>query len=67
MVIQRDEIWWADSRQRFLPQGATGLNKDSAANVSQVVTLDKAFLTERVGVLGVALLERVEDGLRLSM
>ncbi len=51
----------------FLPQGATGLTKDSVANVSQVVTLDKTFLTERVGALGLTLLERVEDGLRLSM
>ena len=29
----------------------TGLPKDSVANVSQIVTVDKAFLTERVGKL----------------
>jgi len=29
----------------------TGLPKDSVANVSQIVTVDKAFLTKRVGKL----------------
>ena len=29
----------------------TGLPKDSVANVSQIVTVDKAFLTSRVGKL----------------
>ena len=29
----------------------TGLPKDSVANVSQIVTVDKAFLTARVGKL----------------
>ncbi|MDE3089253.1 MAG: type II toxin-antitoxin system PemK/MazF family toxin [Chloroflexota bacterium] len=51
----------------FLPQRATGLPKDSVANVSQVITLDKNLLTERVGTLSATLLTRVEDGLRLAM
>jgi mRNA interferase MazF len=51
----------------FLPHQATGLPKDSVANVSQVVTLDKAFLTERVGSLSVSLVEQVENGLRLIL
>ena len=45
---------------------ATGLAKDSVANVSQVVTVDKSFLTERVGTLPSYLLEQVEGGLRLA-
>ena len=51
----------------FMPQRATGLPKDSVANVSQVITLDKNLLTERVGALSATLLSRVEDGLRLAM
>jgi len=51
----------------FLPQRATGLPKDSVANVSQVITLDKTLLTEQVGVLSATLLERVERGLRLAL
>jgi mRNA interferase MazF len=30
----------------------TGLPKDSVANVSQIIALDRSFLTERVGRLG---------------
>jgi len=33
----------------LLTRAETGLPKDSVANASQVVTLDKALLTERVG------------------
>jgi mRNA interferase MazF len=51
----------------FLPRDMTGLPKDSVANVSQVVTIDKGLLTERIGVLTPDLFEQVEDGLRLVM
>ena len=51
----------------FLPRNMSGLPKDSVANVSQVVTIDKSLLTERVGVLTPDLFEQVEDGLRLVM
>lgn len=51
----------------LLPQNATGLSKDSVANISQVLTVDKRFLTEQVGNLPNYLLEQVEDGLRLVM
>ena len=35
----------------LLPSAASGLPKDSVANVSQILTLDKTFLVERVGSL----------------
>jgi mRNA interferase MazF len=35
----------------FLPQKLTTLPRDSVANVSQIVTVDKSFLTEKIGVL----------------
>jgi mRNA interferase MazF len=41
----------------------TGLPKDSVANVSQVVTIDKASLTDRVGKLSRAKLELVLFGI----
>ena len=41
----------------------TGLAKDSVANVSQIVTLDRASLTERVGKLSRAKLELVLYGI----
>jgi len=51
----------------MLPKKATGLPRDSVANVSQVVTLDKSFLTERIGSLSEDLQEEVDEGLRLVM
>jgi len=51
----------------FLPQKLTGLSKDSVVNISQVVTVDKRFLTERVGTLPSNVFEQVEKGLRLVL
>lgn len=45
----------------------SGLQKDSVINVSQVITVDKAFLTEKIGKLPSHLMETVNNGLRLSM
>ncbi len=36
----------------LLHSGRTGLRKDSVANVSQIVAVDRRILTERVGHLG---------------
>jgi len=49
----------------LLPKKSTSLGKDSVANASQVITIDKSFLTERVGKIPSHLLEQVEEGLRL--
>ncbi|MEC4818499.1 MAG: type II toxin-antitoxin system PemK/MazF family toxin [Scytonema sp. PMC 1069.18] len=48
----------------LLPCEATGLPKDSVANVSQIFTVDKTFLMERVGALPQYLQEEVNEGLR---
>jgi mRNA interferase MazF len=42
----------------------TGLPRDSVVNVSQVFTVDKSFLAERVGLVGSRAMLAVEDGLR---
>ena len=44
-----------------------GLPKDSVANVSQLLTVDKSFLTERVKTIPERILAEVEDGLRLLL
>ena len=41
----------------------TGLPKDSVANVSQIITVDRALLADRVGRLGEADLELVLAGI----
>jgi mRNA interferase MazF len=51
----------------LLPRQATGLPQESVANVSQIVTVDKGLLTERIGVLPARLLKQVEEGLRLVL
>ncbi len=45
----------------------TRLSRDSVVNVSQLYTIDKQFLTERVGTLSPILMREVEDGLRLVL
>ena len=45
----------------------SGLPKDSVANVSQVVTLDRDFLTDRVGRLPARLVAAIDAGLRLVL
>lgn len=51
----------------LLPKRATGLPRDSVANVSQIVTLDKVALVERAGSLPKPRLAMVEEGLRLAL
>ncbi len=44
---------WADAPgNTLLPAKVTGLPKDSVANASQLVTVSREFLDERVGRLG---------------
>lgn len=51
----------------LVPAKASGLPKDSIANVSQVVTIDKDFLTEPAGRIQGSLLSDVDSGLRLVL
>ena len=51
----------------LVPAKAAGLPKDSVANVSQVVTLDKDFLTELAGRIKGRLLSDIDSGLRLVL
>jgi mRNA interferase MazF len=51
----------------LVPAKTTGLPKDSVANVSQVVTIDRDFLLEAAGRLPGHLLRDVESGLRLVL
>ena len=55
---------WADAPGNVLLSARlTGLPKDSVANVSQVLTLDRDLLTERVGKLPRAKLELLLTGI----
>jgi mRNA interferase MazF len=57
-------VRWADAPGNVqLSTRLTGLPKESVANVSQIVTLDKTLLTERVGKLPRAKLHLVLAGI----
>jgi mRNA interferase MazF len=50
-----------------LASGHTGLAKDSVANVSQILTLDKLFLRDKSGELSSKLMRQVDQGLHLAL
>jgi mRNA interferase MazF len=45
----------------------SGLSKPSVVNVSQVLTIDKVLLTDRVRPLSAEAMQRVDNGLRLVL
>ena len=59
---------WADAPGNVLLSAqATGLPKDSVANVSQLVTLDRAVLDQRVGKLSRAKLDLILAGIDILL
>lgn len=76
MVIGQGEIWWADLAEpaaselgfrRPVVVVQCELPKDSVVNVSQLVTLDKTALSERVGRLPRPKLDLVLEGIRTAL
>ena len=51
----------------LVPASPSGLPKDSVANISQVVTLDREYLIEAAGRLDATRLRQVDQGLRLVL
>lgn len=51
----------------LLPARSSGLSRDSVVNVSQLLTLDRSFLTERAGTLPPRLERSVDEGLRIVL
>ena len=51
----------------LIPAKASGLPKDSVVNVSQIVTIDRDFLSEPTGKVGGMLMKSVDAGLRLAL
>ena len=51
----------------FLSSDISGLPRDSVINISQVITLDRQFLTERVSSLPQSLVEEIIDGIIMAL
>jgi len=59
--------WAGAPGNDLLKAGTTGLPKDSVANVSQVVTLDRAQLVQRAGKLSVRQVAAIMDGIDIIL
>jgi mRNA interferase MazF len=63
--MKRGEVWWACLPE---PTGSgPGLPRPSVINVSQVITIDRSLLTERVTALPQLVMGKVIEGLRLVL
>jgi mRNA interferase MazF len=51
----------------LLPRKISGLPKQSVVNVSQLITVDKSFLAEKVRNLSQDVLREIEAGIRLVL
>lgn len=51
----------------LLSKRSVNLGRESVVNVSQIVTLDKTCLSERIGKLQPTKLREVEEGIRLVL
>ena len=51
----------------LLPATESKLPKKSVVNVSQLITVDKSFFTEKVHTLSSKLMEQIDDGIRLVL
>ena len=61
-------VKWADAPGNvLLSSRSSGLPKDSVANVSQIVTLDKSLLSDRTGELPGSLLGLVLSGIDIVL
>ena len=62
-VVLTSQLKWADAPGNVvLKLQSTGLDRDSVANVSQIVTLDRTTLEERVGQVAQRELDRIVSG-----
>ena len=50
-----------------VPGSACGLNKDSVVNITQVLTIDRALLTDHAGTLPPRFMKAVSEGLRMVL
>jgi mRNA interferase MazF len=68
VVVLTTNLRLVDAPGNVLVSARTsGLPRDSVANVSQLVTLDRGYLDERVGRLSVRVMASVDAGLKLVL
>jgi mRNA interferase MazF len=65
--LTSNTIWAGAPGNVLLSSKITGLPKDSVANVSQVIALDRSLLTERAGRLGPKPLAQILYGIDIVL
>lgn len=50
-----------------LPRSRTGLDRESVANISQIITIDKGCLSQKIGRLGKLAMQQVDEGVALVL
>jgi len=67
-VVVTGQMKWAVAPGNVrLAAGMTGLDRESVANVSQIVTVDRRSLGERIGSVARSKFERILDGIELLL
>ena len=61
-MIRQGDVFWVD-----LEEGEANLPKRSVVNVTQVYTVDKDDLTEKLGTLSSERVQQILDGLYLVL
>lgn len=65
VVITRNLLLAEAPGNVMLPKRSTGLPHDSVANISQILTIDKRFLTDCISTMPRNLFEKVIAGIEL--
>ena len=50
-----------------IAKSESGLSKPSVINVSQIITIDRSILTQRVRAVPSVIVHRVDEGIRLAL
>ena len=67
LFLTASEARAGDPGNILLSSRQTGLARNSVANITQLGTVDKRILTERVGRVPDNLMSQIDDGLRLVL
>ena len=66
-VITSNALLAAAPGNVLLPSKKSKLPKKSVVNVSQIITIDKLFLTEKVHTLSKEIIAQVDEGLKIVL
>lgn len=68
IIVLTSNLKLADAPGNVLiPASESGLSKDSVANVSQIITVDKDLMTEKCAKLPSIYIKSIDEGLRLVL